>query len=349
MLEPRTRLFGGLIVAAAAACFSVNGPWSRLGYRDGLEPLGLVTWRVGLGAAVLLGFVLWRASRGRPIASPRALPARVRAGLIAAGGATFLSNLLVFAAFERMTVAIALLTFYTYPVMVTVAVAALHRERPTSAKLVALVTALVGVVLVVASDVDPAEGLRFDAIGFLLALGGAAAHTSFVLLSRNGYRGVSSEQSAAFFLAFAFVGFVALAVAVTALGVAPGGWGQLAFPLEHGSVVPTLVLLGVVGGGAPYLLYLVGLRMIGAMRTAILAMLEPVVAVAMAAILLGESIAPLAVAGGALVLGAGVLLQRAPEPFAEPEVAEPEVAEPEVAEPEVPIVRHAAGPADGAG
>lgn len=316
MLEPRARLLGGLIVAAAAACFSVNGPWSRLAYRDGMEPLGLVTWRAGLAAAVLLGFVLWRTSRGRPIPSPRGLGGRVRAGLLLAGVATLLDNLLVFAAFERLSVAIALLTFYTYPAMVTVAVAALHRERPTAAKLVALVTALVGVAIVVASDVDPAEGIRLDGLGLLLALGAAAVHTGFVLLSRNGYRGVSSEQSAAFILALTFLGLLALAAAGIALGVTPRAPGQLAFPLEHGSVVPTLILLGVVGGSAPFILYLVGLRMIGAMRTAILAMLEPVAAVAMAAVLLGEPIAPLAVFGGALVLGAGALLQRTPEPEA---------------------------------
>lgn len=339
MPEPRTRLLGGLFVAASAAFYSVNGPFSRVAYRAGIEPLGLIAWRSGLGAAVLVALVLWRLRRGVPIASPGSLPGRARAALLVASLASIGTNLAVFAAFQRITVAIALLTFFTYPAWVTLAASVLHRERPTAGKLAALGMALLGVGLVVAGGLDPAEGLRLDAAGFLLALVAALLHTVFLLVSRAGYRTVPSEQAAAFFLAVGVAGYVAIALAVGALD-------DLAYPLRDGSVWPVLVLLGVVGAGIPLVLYLAGLRRIGAISTGILAMLEPVVAVGMAAVLLGEPITLAAIVGGALVLGAGVLLQRTREP--EPGAAESEGSEgPAGAASAASVAWPAAGAAEG--
>ena len=75
----------------------------------------------------------------------------------------------MFIAFDRITVALALLGFYTYPVMVAVGNVALGREPLDRPRVVALVLAVVGMVAVVASQLDPAAGIRFD-----LARGGPA-------------------------------------------------------------------------------------------------------------------------------------------------------------------------------
>ena len=48
---------------------------------------------------------------------------------------------------------------------------------------------------------------------------------------------------------------------------------------------------------------------------------EPVVGVALAALLLGESLLPLQVAGGALVVGAALILQLTSDPATEPVAA----------------------------
>ena len=79
----------------------------------------------------------------------------------------------MFIAFDRITVALALLGFYTYPVIVAVANVALGRETLDRPRVVALALAVVGMVAVVASQLDPAAGIRLDAVGFGLALGAA--------------------------------------------------------------------------------------------------------------------------------------------------------------------------------
>jgi drug/metabolite transporter (DMT)-like permease len=68
---------------------------------------------------------------------------------------------------------------------------------------------------------------------------------------------------------------------------------------------------GTLGAGIPSLLFLTGIRLIGGTRTGILMLLEPVVALALASILLGEALRPIQLAGAAAILFAALLLQRA--------------------------------------
>jgi DME family drug/metabolite transporter len=58
--------------------------------------------------------------------------------------------------------------------------------------------------------------------------------------------------------------------------------------------------------------FTVGLLRIGSARAAVLAFMEPIVAVAVGVLVWGEPLRPLAMVGGALVLGAGIQVARAP-------------------------------------
>jgi drug/metabolite transporter (DMT)-like permease len=60
----------------------------------------------------------------------------------------------------------------------------------------------------------------------------------------------------------------------------------------------------------PSVLFLAGLRAIGGTRAGILMLFEPLVGVTLAAILLGEALAPLQAVGGAAILVAALLVQR---------------------------------------
>jgi drug/metabolite transporter (DMT)-like permease len=63
----------------------------------------------------------------------------------------------------------------------------------------------------------------------------------------------------------------------------------------------------------PTLLYITGIRRLGAPRAAILATFEPVVGVALAALLLAERPGLVQLFGGLLVIGAGIVLQLRPD------------------------------------
>jgi inner membrane transporter RhtA len=71
-----------------------------------------------------------------------------------------------------------------------------------------------------------------------------------------------------------------------------------------------LIGLGVVPTLLPYALYLAALRHLRASTAAMLASIEPVIAAAYAAVLLGERMDGLQIAGMLLVVCAAVLLAR---------------------------------------
>ena len=162
-------------------------------------------------------------------------------------------------------------------------------------------------VAVVASQLDPAAGIRFDALGFGLALGAAASQAVFVVISKTGYQKVPAAQAMAVVLATTVVcGF--------ALGLVTGAGEALAYPLRDPSILPLLAFTGLFAAAIPSILFLSGIRLIGGTRAGILMLFEPVVGVALAAVLLDEALAPIQVLGGVAILGAALILQRSATP-----------------------------------
>lgn len=321
-MSSRHPLLGVLVVLLAATCFGTLGPISRLSYEAGMEPLGFVAWRAMLGAVALVALVGIRVARGSALIRLGDLTRTDRRALLVAALTLTCVNLAIFIAFDRITVALALLGFYLFPALVAVASAILGWERLDRTRGLALLLALAGVALVVLGQLDPDGGLRFDLLGFLAAVTAAALQAVYILVGRRGYRRVPTEQAVSFFL-------VASSLAYLLVAATTGSLGQITRPFAEPGVWPLLLFAGLAGAGLPTLLFLTGVRWIGATRTAILAMIEPVVGVGLAALILGEALQPIQLAGGALVLLAGVILQRVPEGFPhEPPDATPEPARP---------------------
>ncbi len=298
-------LRGFAIVIVSASLFGMLGPLSRFAYEAGMEPPAFVAWRAVIGFLALGAYVGWRVRRGAThLVRFGDLRVRARAALLAAALAGTILNLCMFIAFDRITIALALLGFYTYPALVAVANVALGRERLDRARVVALGLAIAGMIAVVASQLDPAAGIRLDAIGIGLALGAAVCQTIFVLLARDGYPEVPTEQAMTTVLLMSCIG--AILVALLA-----GGTASLLQPLAEPSVLPLLVFTGVAAAAIPSFGFLTGIRLIGGTRAGILMLFEPVVGVALAAWLLSEALAPIQIVGAAAILGAAVLLQRA--------------------------------------
>jgi drug/metabolite transporter, DME family len=304
---------GLLIVIVSASLFGMLGPLSRFAYDAGMEPPVFVAWRAAIGFVALAAFVGWRVRRGATrLVRFSTLPMRARFAMLAAALAGTVLNLCMFFAFDRITIALALLGFYTYPALVAIANVVLGRERLDRTRLAALALAIAGMVAVVASQLDPTAGIRLDALGIGLALGAAVCQTLFVILARDGYPDVPTEQAMTTVLFVSFVG--ALVVAFVANGV-----GALGLPIVDPTVLPLLIFTGVVAAAIPSLGFLTGIRLIGGTRAGILMLFEPVVGVVLAAWLLSEALVPIQAVGAAAILGAAVLLQRASHPADEPE------------------------------
>jgi drug/metabolite transporter (DMT)-like permease len=302
MPTPRAGWLGALLVIVAATLFGSLGVASRFAYDAGVQPFAFVAWRAGVGA---LGLILVIAALRGPRAAWANIASASRSARLALALAVLLAaglNLSMFLAFDRTTVALALLGFYTYPALVAGASGFLGREPLDATRVVALVLALAGMVAVVLGGLGTTEQVRVDAIGIGLGLFAAVLQTTFVLTSR-GFAAVRAETAMGVILAGS-----ALVAAVAS--IATGGAAALAQPLQQPSVVAMLVAVGLFGAALPSYLFLTAIRWIGGVRTGILMLFEPVVGVALAAVFLAEGLQPLQAVGGATILAAALIVQR---------------------------------------
>ena len=278
---PRPPLFGFAVVLLGASLFGTLGPLSHFVYEAGMQPIPFVAWRAMLGAITVSVFVAWRLRRGTErLIRPGSLRPRERAslGIAALCGAGL--NIAMFIAFDRISIGLALLCFYTYPAMVAALDVAAGREA-----------------------LDRSKWIALDGIGVALAFGAAVCQTIFVTVSRDGYRRVPADQATTVVIGMAFLVCLAI-VLVTGAGSA------MAYPLTKPSLWPLLLFTGLFASALPSLCFLIGIRIIGGMRAGVVMLWEPVVGVALAAILLGETLKPIQLLGGAAILAAAVILQR---------------------------------------
>ncbi|MCU0505677.1 MAG: DMT family transporter [Chloroflexi bacterium] len=306
MTERRGRLLGFGSALLAASLFAINGPLSGLASDRDLSAFGVVIWR-GLFAASFLGAILALGVRRGRASHLGAMDRRDVTLLLAAGTAGALLNLCMFTAFERTTVALALIAFYTYPVMVAAAGTIFHGERVTRARVTALALAIGGMALVVLSQLDAAEGVRVDLVGIVLALLAAVCQVAYFTVGRSGFRHVPSNE------ATLVVFLISLPIYAGVASLAGGLGAAVSAPLADPALLGLTLVIGVLGAATPSVFVLMAIRRIGGTRTGILLMLEPVGGVVLAALLLGQALLPIQVVGGALVIAGGVLLQVVPE------------------------------------
>ncbi|MEO8246460.1 MAG: DMT family transporter [Chloroflexota bacterium] len=297
---PRSPLAGAGLVTLAALCFGTLGPVTRFADEAGVGPLAIVAWRAGIGGILMLLLLgLLRGAAGRSVLSVRALPARDRWFVAGGSIANLILNLAMFIAFVRIEIGLALLVFYSYPAFVAVASVIWFGERLDVVRWGALGLSMLGLVLTLVGSGDIGS---LDGLGIGLSIMAAGAQAFYVLAARHGFARIPPIEAAATTMTVASLGYVVIAVLT-------GSAAGLLAPLASSEALIPVALAGTVGAAIPTLAFISGIRILGAPRAAILATLEPVVGVGLAALLLAEQPALLQLFGGALILVAAVLLQ----------------------------------------
>jgi drug/metabolite transporter (DMT)-like permease len=223
-------------------------------------------------------------------AKPLTTPARHLAlfiGLLFAGNVFFL-----FKAIEAMEVPLAILTYFTYPLLTGLAAAAFGVERLGVAGALAALAAFLGLALMIGAHPG---GVAL--LGIACALISACTRVVILLLTRAKLQGADSRLITLWSLIAATAVFVAAALAtanwqppVTALG-----WWALILS----SVAMSVAVLAVF----------ISTARVGPFRTALFMNLEPLLATIGSAIFLNEVITPLQALGGAVMIAALVAFQ----------------------------------------
>jgi drug/metabolite transporter (DMT)-like permease len=300
-LSPGLR--GSLMIVLGSTFAGILGPLARLLYDQGMTPFGFVVWRGVIAGTALWLLVAWRRRRsparnGLVFAS---LPGRQRLALIGFVVANVVLNTSLFVAFDRIPVAIALLTFYTYPVLLALYGRATGTERLGQIKIAALVLSLAGLALVVTANADVASGVGLDPLGLALGFVASVTAAAWVGFGR-ACPSVPAEQAMGLALG-------ATVLVVGLLLVATGPISAITFPLGRPDLWLTLLVTGLLSGAGAAVLFTMGIRLISRVRAGVLGLIEPIVGTAAAAIVLGQVLSPVQLLGGALVLGAVLALQ----------------------------------------
>jgi drug/metabolite transporter, DME family len=301
--RPSSNALGALLIITAATAFGVLGPVAQYANRAGVTSLTLVTWRAGVGALVVLTVLGVRAAGGRRLWKPwRDLPRRDRGFLLLAAPTNAALNLGMFVAFLRIGIALALLIFYIYPALVALASTIWFGERLDRLRWAALGLSMAGVVLVIAGAGDLGS---LDALGIGLAVVAAFTQMFYALAAHHGFRAVPGTQAAAFTMGGATIIYLLLAIVI-------GSLGDVSQPLASFAALWPVLVAGVFGAGLATVCFIGGIRLLGAPRATILSTLEPLVGVTAAAILFGTVPTPVQIAGGLLIIAAGIVLQLRP-------------------------------------
>jgi drug/metabolite transporter (DMT)-like permease len=290
---------------AAQLSFSTSSILLKPLLDAGWSPAAAVAVRVALGGLLLVvpALVALRGSL-RPLVRNARLV--LGYGLIAVAG----TQVLYFAAVQRLPVAVALLIQYSAPVLIVVL--GWLRGGPVRFVVVAgAVASVTGVVLVV----DPfGSGGRMDAAGVALALAAAVCLAGYYLLSAAPTPGLPP-------LALVGSGLLVGAVATVAVGLT----GLLPLTASArpvtlaGATLPwwlPMAVVAVVATALAYSLSLAGSRRLGSRLASFAGLTEVVFAVLLAWLLLGERPTLLQLVGGACIV-AGVVLVRAEPPVIE--------------------------------
>jgi drug/metabolite transporter (DMT)-like permease len=277
-----------------AFMMGANHVAARIAFNNGADVATAVVFRSGVTALVLIAIIA--SQRVRIAFTPRHKRMLPVIGLLIG-----VQSLCLYSAVARLPVALALLAFNTYPIWTTLWSRVIYGHKPERAMLVAMPVILFG--LAIALDVfGAASGLgaagQWARIGAGVGFALAAAGTFGLALVVTQHEAGDIDGRVRTATTMCIAGLVALA-SIAAQGgfhlpTAPAGWGGLAaLTFLYGTaftiMFTVLPRLGVVGNSA-------------------IMNVEPVFALVLAWLILGQSIAPIQVGGALIVVGAVMAL-----------------------------------------
>jgi len=296
---PPERLRGYLEVGCASLA---NGSIGVMVVYADMPATMLLCLRMAFAAAVL-GVVVAATGSWRDLRRPGA-PLRV----VAISASLAANLILYFIAIRSTGVAVAIFLSYLAPLYVAVVAPRVLREATDRVVYVALLTGLAGMALILVPGLL-LEGAKLSAAGLLCAWGAGVMYAAYLLLAKS-LRVRRVRSTAVVFVQSAFTAAVMLGPGLLAVTAA-----QYSYTLPD---VLVAALLGLVTTAFSFSLFMDGLRYVRVQHASIIAYLEPVSAPLYALVFLGQVPSAWTVAGGALIVAAGIVVvlygRYAPEP-----------------------------------
>lgn len=295
----RSLLLGLILVVVSSAAFGSSGAFAKSLLSAGWTPAGVVTWRVGFAALVLVPVAIW-SLRGRWSLLRRNAGQVIAFGAVAVAGCQFA----YFNAVETLSVAVALLLEYLGIVVVVGWMWARHGHRPSRLTLAGVGLSVAGLVLVL----DVFSGVQISWAGVIWGLLAAVGLATYYVTS-----GHEHEESLP---PLALAGFglgvgAVLLVLASATGLIDYGTARESVQIAGVATAWWVAVaeLALVAAALAYGVGVIGTRLVGATVASFIGLSEVLFAVLIAWLLLDELPGWIQLAGGLLIL-AGVVAVR---------------------------------------
>lgn len=217
--------------------------------------------------------------------------------LIPSGIAMTFNWICLFEAYRFTGVTVATLCYYMAPVIVVLVSPFILKERLTGAKAVSVIVAVIGAVLISGVVTGATKSVK----GIMLGLAAAALYSTVIVINKF-VRDLSPVETT----------FVQLSVAaVTMIPYVLLTEDVTAFVFDTKSVV-FMLIVGVFHTGITYMIYFSSVQKIPAQTTAVFSYIDPVTAIIVSAVVLGERLDAVQIVGTILILTATLFNEFAP-------------------------------------
>jgi drug/metabolite transporter (DMT)-like permease len=272
------------LIVVSAVAFGAMAIFARFAYSGGADVLGILISRFTLAGA-LLALVMLATRRPWPRGRPLAVA-------IAMGGIGYVGQAVCFfAALNHASAGLVALLLYAYPTLVCILAALFLHQRMTRRTVLLLAMSFAGIALTLG-------GGHGTPMGIALGLGAAAFYSVYIIV---GARELAHTD------ALASTTVVCLSAAATLL--VASAFREPQFPSAWPGWMP-VIAIALVSTVVAILTFFAGLKRVGPAVASIASTLEPVVTVLLAWLILGETLSPIQLVGGALVLAAAAWLAK---------------------------------------
>ncbi len=313
----RDHAIGVVLVLISAIGFGSGALLATPVYASGLDWLTLLAWRFLIAAAVSW---LWLLAVPAHRAALRRMSRR-RVAVLLTLGVLYLGNSgTYFAALETVPASLTALIVYMYPALVAVLSIRFGRRLEGRRAWLALVSTMAGVALAVGGI---APGAVPPLLGLVLALASPVIYAVWIILAarlggERSLREGATPTAAGKATTAPETSEPAPAAALMTTATFAVWWlaAMATGRPTHPTDIPAeawlpLVLLGVFSTAVALQTFYAGSKRIGAANASLVSTIEPVYIIAMATLLLHETLTPVQMLGGALVIGGVVLAQTA--------------------------------------
>lgn len=275
----------------AAVLWAVSGSSGKFLFQQGVTPFQLVQLRVTLSAACLF---LWLLVKNP--ATLRIAPRDILYFMVLGVAGMAMVQFTYFYTISKIHVAVAILLEYLAPAFIALHAVFISREKLSKASATAVMGSAFGCYLAVGAYNFDLLALNWK--GILVGIGSGVSFAWYAVHAERGMRRYDPWTVLFYALLFAsvFWNIVTPPLKAFAHSYTLTQWGWILYIAFLGTVVP-------------YGLYSEGINLIRSTRASITATLEPITAALISYLFLGETLQPLQLVGGAVVILSVILLQ----------------------------------------